>query len=373
MELQSVRADESDAIRARVDERNKAIDVMVKATFMVCERFNRYKNTQQCQEIKAQPDIDEPHRYETKPYDKAKEETTESHKGGDPPTKWFESWKKQEEKDVKLEGKDDPEGLIKNPTAPAEEGQKKEEAKTPAKPKQAKSERQETARLREAADDAVVSLLSEEEGGGSATHQNALSSSEAQTCRELTLLTNDAKLQRRYALPLNELTLSLKAGDTKRSKSIVEILLSVLKETREEQATDKAKHQINLDKYFKQSWELMKILLDEAHFQAETRTRMEQNRVLIRTRMSDNEEQRINQNSARAARTEKEDSCGVSNEEYGVREALRLEDLENLAKLKSLLRALYDKKMPKACPKHNRVICTSKDNGWCIYVGKSQQ
>merc|ERR1712196_497248 len=61
VELQSARAEASDAVRAAVDERNKAIDVMVKATFMVCERFNRYKDTQQCQEIKAQPDIDEPH------------------------------------------------------------------------------------------------------------------------------------------------------------------------------------------------------------------------------------------------------------------------------------------------------------------------
>jgi len=215
----------------------------------------------------------------------------------------------------------------------------------------------------------VVSLLCEEEGGSA--RQAALSSSEAATCRELSVLTNSAKLEHRYALPLNELEVSLKAGDTKRSKSIVEILLSVLKETREEQAVDKAKHQINLDKYFKQSWELMKILLDEAAFQKQTRTRMEANRVLIRARMSDNEEQRINQNRALGARTEKEDSCGISNEEYGVREALRKEDLENLAKLKSLLRALYDKKMPKSCPKHNRVICTSKDNGWCIYVGKS--
>ena len=47
VDLQSQRAEASEAIRARVDERNKAIDVLVKATFMVCERFNRYKNTEQ--------------------------------------------------------------------------------------------------------------------------------------------------------------------------------------------------------------------------------------------------------------------------------------------------------------------------------------
>merc|ERR1712072_530631 len=181
VELQSARAEASDAVRAAVDERNKAIDVMVKATFMVCERFNRYKDTQQCQEIRAQPDIDEPHRYETKPYDKAKQETTDTHKGGDPPTKWFADWKKQEAKDVKLEGKDDPEGLIKNPTTGAKGGKKK-----PAK--------SETQRLREAADhdSTVVALLQEE--GNSRAHQTTLSAAEARAYRELKLLSNSAKL-----------------------------------------------------------------------------------------------------------------------------------------------------------------------------------
>ena len=48
--MQAQRSEESEAIRARVDERNKAIDVMVKATFMVCQRFNRYKDTPQVSE-----------------------------------------------------------------------------------------------------------------------------------------------------------------------------------------------------------------------------------------------------------------------------------------------------------------------------------
>merc|ERR1712232_116943 len=63
-----------------------------------------------------------------------------------------------------------------------------------------------------------------------------------------------------------------------------------------------------------------------------------------------------------------ENSCWKSEEEYGVRSAINKEDLENIAKLKSLLRALYEKKMPKACPKHNGHICTSETNGWCIYI-----
>ena len=66
-------------VAGQVDERNKAIDVMVKAAFIVCERFNRFKNTQQCHEIKAQPDVDEPQRYVTKDSAKAREETELTH------------------------------------------------------------------------------------------------------------------------------------------------------------------------------------------------------------------------------------------------------------------------------------------------------
>merc|ERR1711881_256976 len=85
---------------------------------------------------------------------------------------------------------------------------------------------------------------------------------------------------------------------------------------------------------------------------------------------------RVDSNQAVKGRTNEEDSCEVANEEYGIRNMLRIEDLENLAKLKSLLRALYEKKKPTACPKHQRVLCTSKTRGWCIFVarmGKEQK
>jgi hypothetical protein len=41
--------------------------------------------------------------------------------------------------------------------------------------------------------------------------------------------------------------------------------------------------------------------------------------------------------------------------------------LENIAKLKSLLRGIYHKAMPVACPKYAFVLCTTKDNGWCVF------
>ena len=41
----------------------QAIDVLVKALFLVCERFNRFKNTELCMMVKSQPDIIENDRY----------------------------------------------------------------------------------------------------------------------------------------------------------------------------------------------------------------------------------------------------------------------------------------------------------------------
>jgi hypothetical protein len=87
-------------------------------------------------------------------------------------------------------------------------------------------------------------------------------------------MANDRSLAEKYALPLNELALSIKAGDTKRSKSIVEILLEVLQETRNEQAADKAQHTANLNSYYAQSWDLKGILNREAALQKQLRDDM---------------------------------------------------------------------------------------------------
>jgi hypothetical protein len=44
----------------RIDERNKALDVIIKATFIVCEKFKRFSKTAQCLRIKSEPDVVEP-------------------------------------------------------------------------------------------------------------------------------------------------------------------------------------------------------------------------------------------------------------------------------------------------------------------------
>merc|ERR1711998_241832 len=116
VKMQTQRTEESDVIRVEVDERNKAIDVLVKALFLVCERFNRFKNTDLCMQIKSQPDIEEPDRYETKELAEAKAETKETHTGKSG-VAFIEAWKKQMEKDQKLEGEICPETPEKCPQA----------------------------------------------------------------------------------------------------------------------------------------------------------------------------------------------------------------------------------------------------------------
>jgi hypothetical protein len=333
--------------------------VLVKATFMVCQRFNRYKNTPQCMEIKSQPDVDEPQRYETKTYEKAMEQTKLLHKKDE---KWDQDWQKQMEEDIDKEGKPDPEGNGGGMTSLTPEPTLSPTTRPTRKT------REYTESLREAADeDDDIELLQTDDD------QTALSQDEQRAVRELTTMANDRSLAEKYALPLNELALSIKAGATKRSKSIVEILLEVLKETRNEQAADKATHTANLNSYYAQSWDLKGILNREAALQKQLRDDMETLRLRILHLANTNEVERKDQNEAGAAKTEEEDRCAGTTEEYGIRTGLRDEDLENLVKLKSLLRALYFKNFPKGCPRHNRVICTGKINGWCVFTQRDQK
>merc|ERR1719424_169801 len=98
--MEATRSQESAVIREQVDERNKALDVLVEALFLVCERFNRYKNTALCMQIKSQPDVEEPDRYETKEPEDAKKETDELHAAG---SAFADLWKNQGIKDAQLE------------------------------------------------------------------------------------------------------------------------------------------------------------------------------------------------------------------------------------------------------------------------------
>eukprot|EP00658_Telonema_sp_P-2_P076827 TRINITY_DN680_c0_g3_i2.p1 TRINITY_DN680_c0_g3~~TRINITY_DN680_c0_g3_i2.p1 ORF type:complete len:971 (+),score=254.93 TRINITY_DN680_c0_g3_i2:31-2913(+) len=331
--LRKRRAEQSEDIRPRVDERNKAIDVMVKATFMVCERFNRYKNTPQCLEIKSQPDVAEPERYDTEEYAKAKHLTEVLHKSD----KWKQDWDREMELDYDKHG-------VPNPEADGNGI---------------------SGHIQDAAPLSLIELQEHHE-------QATLTADEQLAVADLATLAGDKELSDKYATPLNQLVMSLRSGAARRAKSIVEILLQVLKETRDEQANDKSQHTRDLHSFYQQIWELKELMNREAETQARLRREMEDLRLRILELVQQNEQGRVDQGSAHAAKTSEEDRCALTSEEYGVRTTIRREDLENLVKLKSLLRALYWKSFPKACPMHNRVLCTAKAQGWCVFTKRER-
>jgi len=249
---------------------------------------------------------------------------------------WLVRWSHTLIKDKEKEGKLDPEGLL---------------AAADAEP---------------AGDNEVQLLGDSNKDSGTST----LTNRESQAYSQLLHLIDGAELHHRYAQPVRELALSLKEGAAKRSKSksIVTVLVEVLTEIRKEQANQKSAHSEDLNSWYEQIHRLVQMLLEEDADQDGYRSTMENRRLVILEKIETNEDSRLNLNKHQSAKISIEDRCSMANEEYGVREGIRKEDLENLAKLKSLLRGLFEKKMPKACPKHNRNICTSQLNGWCVYI-----
>jgi len=366
--MQRQRADETEASTARVDERNKAIDVLVKATFMVCEKFNRYKATPQCMEIKSQPDVLEPQRYKTDKPEKAMKETKDMHASGTP---WAEDWDKQMEKDIALEGNPDPEGNKGGMSAHEEAA---EGTPTPAPTDSAEKvlQKQDENSLRRAAADATTELIQLQDEDEH-DHQASLSAQQKLAITALEKLAGTRGLARKFSVPLTELAESLKENIPKRSKSIVQILIEVLNETRQAQANDKATHNANLMQYYDQSWDMWNVMHSESVKQAEHRRVMEVNRLHILDLDGRNEEERKSQLSGQAARTQEEDRCNNLSEQYGVRASQRSEDLENLVKLKSLLRSLYFKRFPKECRRDaSKRICAGADRGWCVFTERQE-
>eukprot|EP00658_Telonema_sp_P-2_P076824 TRINITY_DN680_c0_g2_i1.p1 TRINITY_DN680_c0_g2~~TRINITY_DN680_c0_g2_i1.p1 ORF type:complete len:959 (+),score=264.83 TRINITY_DN680_c0_g2_i1:31-2877(+) len=335
--MQEQRQEESEATRARVDERNKAIDVLVKATHMVCNRFDRYKKTSQCYAVKSKPDVDEPQRYPTKKFNKAKKQTEEMHAKG---SEWATEWAAQALSDQSLEGKDDPEGLldgsVDDPDDPA-------------------------------GNSTTLELLELDGAAGSLSYQQQMA------VKELVALSKTGGLKPRFSVPITELAMSLQAGNAARSKSIVTILQGVHLETVNQQATDKATHNANLNSYYGQSWDWKGVMDGEADKQAGLRAENADAESDIKKLLLDNEGRRQDQLAAEGARTQEEDRCAASSEGYGVRSSFRSEDLENIVKLKSLLRALYFKRFPKSCPRFNSAICGGTDRGWCVFTKRQPE
>eukprot|EP00658_Telonema_sp_P-2_P001628 TRINITY_DN1060_c0_g2_i2.p1 TRINITY_DN1060_c0_g2~~TRINITY_DN1060_c0_g2_i2.p1 ORF type:complete len:1001 (+),score=229.81 TRINITY_DN1060_c0_g2_i2:61-3063(+) len=369
--LQKDRAERIEAVTARVDERNRAIDVMVAALFMVCENFNRFKDGPICTRIKSQPDVREPARYTTAAADLAEQETKALHaKGGE----WDVEWQKQVLLDQNYtdEGIKHPEGGPIHDTQAAASSQ----ADLDEMKKDIDTTKEASPNLME--DDEVPRLPGHETNLAKVIGEDEdddgkwkLSPEELKAQKALEAM-GTKQMPDKYKMPLVELALAIKQGEEKKTKNIVEILMDVIHITREEQANDKQKHTDGLDSDYTQSWAYKKIMNDEAAAQLAGRTEMEHERLALLRHASEAEELRVNMLKDSDAKTREEDLCNKAAEDYGVAEGMRVEDLENLVKLKSLLRMLYFKKKPLACPRNpdTKAVCSGMDRGWCVFKDK---
>jgi hypothetical protein len=342
------RTDTQAAFKQRIDERNKAIDVMVKATFIVCEKFRKFKDTDQCKSIKSRPDVNVPGEKvfppspsESMPPPWRNESLIDADKQA---TKAYEdsqaeAWAALQEQDEALQGSPNPENLPMHEPSPKASMSHEE--------------------VELAEDDEVPSEVASNEKPG---------------LRMLSSLAKHANRERispRYAMPITELAIAMSAGKTRKAKNIVQILLDVKEITVEEQRKDKEDLVVQLDSFYKRAWELRSAMSAESTKQEELLNTMEAASGRMEQMLQDTEEQRQQMNSQLEVRTLDEDRCAKENEEFGMRQAVRVEDLENLVKLTSLLRSLYDKVEPTACPlAENKIMCTNKDNGWCVFTDK---
>jgi hypothetical protein len=412
--MQADRQEATEIIQAEVDERNKAIDVLVKALFLVCERFNRFKNTALCVSIKTQPDVAEPDRYETKEPDEAEEETKLTHKKETP---FDAAWKEQEEKDIELEGALCPESPDSCPAEEALNGDMevtnkkkfdgtfyKEFTDQPTKNQCAhKCSMEGQCQAFVFVNDGTVCKLSEMSPSADAINDDECcaigvragdsgddDADDGMEAEELLELGEDVEvdaqadvahlhkialktqLPSRYAVPLEELVLATKAGvGAKKRKNIVQIIIQVIDETRMQQAEAKSNHQDKLDGWYDESWVKKGALDNERDQQNAQWAKWQQERSNIEQRILESEEQRKTMDASLESRRMIEDRVEEDNRVYGIEESLRGEDLENLAKLRSLLRALYDSTKPQGCPRTGGVLCTDKVAGWCVFAEPS--
>merc|ERR1712096_23989 len=323
-EMLKERRVQADETANRVDERSKALDVLQKAIFIVCEKFNRFKNSAQCIRIKSQPDVQEPNP-KTMPKTDGKTMRNDKRK-----TRMFEQtmeekWGAMKKKDAKKVGSKNPEGLP-------------------------------SGKSRELGDSAELS--------------DALKPAEKVELKALKHLSR-TPLQSRYSVPMTELVIALQQGKTRKAVNIVQILIDVEIAVFKEQVADKTYFTKALDDFYKKSWQLQAQLAKEKQTQDERTADTDTRRIRIRDKRRDSEQQRQVIKNQKKIKYLEEDRCNKEEEEYGIREAIRQEDLENLVKLTSLLRALYNKQMPTKCPKGlfpPKALCTHADKGWCVFT-----
>jgi len=424
--MEATRSQESAVIREQVDERNKALDVLVEALFLVCERFNRYKNTALCMQIKSQPDVEEPDRYETKEPEDAKKETDELHAAG---SAFADLWKNQGIKDAQLEDVMCPETpddcplanqsgikLLQNIRVVVEDkflfehkivshvGPCAQRCADKSNCKaftynrkttycdlfSATGNKVESEDHQSGVKDEAKKVVEDTPTAAPAAEAEELIQMENKDeIRERKALgrlkdLSNANLPSRYTVPIQEITIALEESDNgappsksaKARKTIVQILISIIEETRQEQIAAKSNHQSKLDAWYAQAWLSWDSLKSQMDNQARLHSDWQKARARIQDRIADTNLQKAsvkaNLKEVRAMNLELKDD----EREYGIQTSLRDEDQENIIKLRSLLRALYDKSKPLGCARVGGVICTDKVAGWCVYserVGREQR
>merc|ERR1712096_77132 len=144
-------------------------------------------------------------------------------------------WKAKSKKDQALEGKPNPEGNPKRETL---------------------SSLGETKTLEAKAHPTIAQVLAEDNHD---IGEWKLSQHEIAAEKDLSKM-SDAEMPDRYKLPLVELSTAIKAGAARRSKSIVQILMDIMKETRTELFVTKAKFTKRLNLDYDTSWNLKRTL-----------------------------------------------------------------------------------------------------------------
>jgi len=146
------------------------------------------------------------------------------------------------------------------------------------------------------------------------------------------------------------------------------VLLNILMQIRQIQDEAVASHTERLNAWYESIDQLVEGLMatrkDEGF---DAKTGIMHSQTSISNLQISNEAARLDQNRAWNTRMGWEDRCTKAEEEYANDNASRVDDLENVKKLKSLLRGIYNKKMPKLCPKFGMVLCSSQEAGWCIF------
>lgn len=437
VKLRSDRLEASQIIVGEIDDRNKAIDIMIKALFLVCYRFSSFKDTSLCLSIKTQPDVDEPASYETKDLTEAEEETKLTHKADTP---FALAWAEQKEKDMGLENAPCPETPETCPVLDDMRGDiqiqnNKKFDETDAltfydeldadTSDHCAGSCNDSANCRAflfvkdglkckltdvvpeaTTDDAnyVTGIRPEVDSGGeeealgedNSSQEGSLEDdlgdfellevneeldSQALTNEEQQALVQLQKLQQlaqndlpaKYSNPIEALAIT--AGETegkKKKKTVVTAIVEILGETKLEQAVAKSTHQDKLDEWYDQSWVQKNAINDETTEQSHQWYRWQEERSNIEQKIVASEAQRQAQLAAEESRVMIQDRIKEDERVYGIEEALRIEDLENLVKLNSLLRALYDATKPTGCPISDVTgeICSSREAGWCVFSAR---